>query len=160
MASLRTSAPKHGTPRQSPSPLAQSTRRRQELVRDRRRRHRHVQLPPQLQCQVHVLLHHVDVEPCFFLVLQNKRPAILHHRRGNHAVRQHVYCDFSRNPALFRQQHSLGKRQHLHREAQVRPDLHHQRQAVVPDVCHFWPDVLQKRLHFFESFLASSHHHR
>src|SRR6266436_8034260 len=135
-------------------------RRRQKFIGHRRRRHGHVQLSPQLQCQIHVFLHHVYVEPRLFGHLQNERTSILHHGRSNHAVRQDIHRRFARNTTLFRKQNPLRERQHLHREAQVRADLHHQREAVVPDVGYFWPEVFQQPLHFFERFLAPSYHHR
>ena len=57
---------------------------------------------------------------------------------------------FARDAALLRQQHALGKRQHLHREAQVGRDLHRERQAVVADVRHFRADVVEQRLDALE----------
>ena len=110
---------------------------RQEFVGDGGGRQGHIDLPAQLQREQHVFLHHVHVEPCLFGHVQHERAAILHHRRRDHAVRQHVHGGLARDAAFFRKQHAFRKRQHLHGEAEVGRDLHHEREAVLSDVRHF-----------------------
>ena len=76
------------------------------------------------------------------------------------AVGEDVHRGFARDAALLGEQHAFGKGQHLHGEAQVGGDLHHQRQAVVADVGDFRADVEQQRLDALEGFRAAADHDR
>ncbi len=84
----------------------------------------------------------------------------MNHRRCDHAVREHVDGDFAWNAALFGEQNALGKRQHLHGEAEVDRDLHHQRQTVIAYVRDLRADIEEQRFYSFEGFVAAADHHR
>ena len=88
----------------------------QQLVRDRRRRERHLQLASELEGEVQILLHHVAVEPDLVRVAEDERAAVGDHRRGDHAREHHLDCPLARDAALLREQHALAEGEHLHRE--------------------------------------------
>ena len=75
-------------------------------------------------------------------------------------MHQHVDGGFARDAALLGEQHPLGERQHLHGQAEVGRDLHHEREAVVTDVRHLRADVVEDRLDLVERRLVAADHHR
>jgi len=66
-----------------------------------------------------IFLHHVDIKPGFGGHLQNKRPAVFHHRRRDDAVEQHFDGGFPRDAAFLRQQYTFAKSKHLNRQTQI-----------------------------------------
>ena len=93
-------------------------------------------------------------------MFEHERPAVLHHRRGDHAVREHLARRLARDPALLGQQHAFAEREHLHGEAQVGCDLHEHGLAVAADVGDRRPDVAKDRLDPLERRGVPADHHR
>src|SRR5690349_21737478 len=82
-------------------------RSRQELVAHGDGWQWDVKLPSHLQRQQHILLHHVDIEPGFIWLIEDKWGAVLERRRGYHAVKQDFQRRRARNAAFFREEQRL-----------------------------------------------------
>ena len=73
---------------------------------------------------------------------------------------ENFYRSVAGDATFFCQQNAFGESHHLGGKIQVDRDLQDKGQAVIADIGHLGPDVLQDRLHALESFAASGNHHR
>ena len=72
--------------------------------------------PAELEGEVHVLLHHVAVEPHLVGMAEHERAAVRDHRRRDHRREHHLDGALARDARLLGEQHALAEREHLHGE--------------------------------------------